>query len=146
MIDTYAKAYVEILEIIKTMDQQCREKIPSKLIDFFEKNKDSEYTYVWGGMNENSKLSFSQKTIDLLAMIEIKYLVKGKDQELLKDVINENDIKHQKKLKEKYNLEKIFKNNKKKIDSVENSLSVVEFKESVFTKIKKLFKDMFKFK
>ena len=43
--DTYAKAYVEILEIIKHMEQKYRDKIPIKLLKFFEENKDSSYEY-----------------------------------------------------------------------------------------------------
>ena len=41
--DTYAKAYVEILEIIKHMEQKYRDKIPIKLLKFFEENKELEW-------------------------------------------------------------------------------------------------------
>ena len=115
MANTYAQAYTEILEIIKNMEQQYKDKIPTKLIDFFEKNKDSSYKYNINEINENQNMAFSQKTIDLLAMLELKYLANETEKELLKDALDKNDIKYQTKLREKYNSDNLFKdrNNRK---------------------------------
>ena len=43
--DSYARAYVEILEIINHMEEKYKKKIPYKLLDFFEKNKASDYNF-----------------------------------------------------------------------------------------------------
>ena len=40
MIINREKSYVEILEILKHMDKVYVDKIPNKLIEFFEENKD----------------------------------------------------------------------------------------------------------
>lgn len=143
MTDTYAQAYVEILEIIRNMEQHYKEKIPEKLIEFFEENKDSNYKYNIDESNENPNMAFSQKTIDLLAMIELKYLATDTEKELLKDALDKNDIKYQTELRNKYNPDNLFKSKETKIETVENSVSMVEYKESVFTRIKNWFKRTF---
>lgn len=140
MTNTYAQAYAEILEIIGNMEQHYKDKIPAKLIEFFEENKDSNYQYNIDESNENQNMAFSQKTIDLLAMLELKYLATETEKELLKDALDKNDIKYQTELRDKYNPDKLFKN---KETRVENSVSMVEYKESIFTKIKNWFKRTF---
>lgn len=143
MTDTYAQAYVEILEIIRNMEQHYKEKIPAKLIEFFEENKDSNYQYNIDESNENQNMSFSQKTIDLLAMLELKYLATETEKELLKDALDKNDIKYQTELRNKYNPDNLFKSKEAKIETAENSVSMVEYKESIFTRIKNWFKRTF---
>lgn len=143
MTDTYAQAYVEILEIIRNMEQRYKDKIPAKLIEFFEENKDSNYQYNIDKSNKNQNIAFSQKTIDLLAMLELKYLATETEKELLKDALNKNDIKFQSELRDKYNPNNLFKNKETKIEAVENSVSMVKYKESIFTRIKNWFKRTF---
>ena len=131
--DTYAKAYVEILEIIKHMEQKYRDKIPIKLLKFFEENKDSSYEYNLNEIKEKQNEIFSQKTIELLAMLELKYLATETEKELLKEALEENDKIYQAELREKYNPDTLFKN---KVETLENSIAMVEHKKSIFTKIK----------
>lgn len=138
--DTYAKAYVEILEIIKHMEQKYRDKIPIKLLKFFEENKDSSYEYNLNEIKEKQNEIFSQKTIELLAMLELKYLATETEKELLKEALEENDKIYQAELREKYNPDTLFKN---KVETLENSIAMVEHKKSIFTKIKNWFKRTF---
>lgn len=138
--DTYAKAYVEILEIIKHMEQKYRDKIPIKLLKFFEENKDSSYEYDLNEIKEKQNEIFSQKTIELLAMLELKYLANETEKELLKEALEENDKIYQAELREKYNPDTLFKN---KVETLENSVAMLEHKKSIFTKIKNWFKRTF---
>ena len=143
MIGTYSQSYTEILEIIKNMDQPYKDKIPAKLIKFFEDNKDNNYKYNIAEMQDNPNMMLSQKTIDLLAMIELKYLATEAEKELLKDCLDKNDVKYQTELREKYNPDNIFGNKETKDETDENSVALVEDKESVFKKIIKWFKRSF---
>ena len=143
MTDTYAQAYAEILEIIRNMEQHYKDKIPAKLIEFFEKNKDSNYQYNIDVLNENQNTAFSQKTIDLLAMIELKYLATEEEKKLLNDALEKNEIKYQTELRDKYNPDNLFKNEETEVETVENSHSVVGYKTSIFSKIKNWFKRTF---
>lgn len=105
---TYAKAYVEILEIISYMGQAYKKKIPSKLLNFFEENKDFGYEYNLESLNLNS--SFMNETLIILALIEQKYWASNKEQEILGQALKENEKKYQEDLREKYNTNNLFKN------------------------------------
>lgn len=145
MTNTYAQAYAEILEIIGNMEQHYKDKIPAELIEFFEENKDSNYQYNIDESNENQSMAFSQKTIDLLAMLELKYLATETEKELLKNALDKNDIKYQTELRDKYNPDNLFKNKeiKTKTEETENIVSVVPYKETFFTRIRNWFKNIF---
>lgn len=107
--DFYAKAYVEILEIINNMGEEYKKKIPPKLIKFFEQNKDPNYSY----KSEKDKIkTFSKETIGLLAMLESKYWANNNEKKILNNALMENEKKYQEKLRQKYNPDEIFKNRK----------------------------------
>ena len=61
----------------------------------------------------------------------------------IKDALDKNDIKYQKKLRDKYNPDNLFKNKETKTAVTENSAVMVEYKESIFTKIKNWIKRTF---
>ncbi len=150
MTDTYAQAYVEILEIINNMEQHYKDKIPVKLIEFFEENKDSNYQYNVDKINENQNMAFSQKTIDLLAMLQLKYLANEEEKELLKDTLDKNDIKYQTEMRRKYNPDNLFKNknldiSKNNFENENDNTALVEIKEKgllqrIFDTIKNFFR------
>lgn len=129
MTDTYARAYVEILEIINNMEQYYKDKIPVKLIKFFEENKDINYQYNIDKINENQNMTFSQKTIDLLAMLQLKYLANEDEKKILKDALKKNEIKYETEMRRKYNSDNLFKDKNPNItkDSYESENSNTEF-------------------
>lgn len=136
--DSYAKAYVEILEIINNMGKEYKKKIPSKLLDLFEENKDLDYSF-----QLNGRQIFSDKTIGLLAMLESKYLANDDEKELLNKALAENEDNYQKELREKYNPDNLFQNKIDKVEIVENPVVMVEYKESIIKKIKNWVKRTF---
>ena len=141
--DSYAKAYVEILEIINHMGEKYKKMIPSKLLKFFEENKDSNYYYdIDNSENDNMQI-FSNETIGLLSMLESKYWANDNEKRILDNALIENEIKYQAELREKYNPNSLFENKVTKVETVENSVAMVEYKESIFTKIKNWFKRTF---
>ena len=142
--DSYARAYVEILEIINHMGETYKKKIPSKLLNFFEENKDLDYIYQLDKTKDSEVKNFSEKTIGLLAMLESKYWAKDNEKELLNKALVENENKYQEELREKYNPDYLFKNKTSNTTEIaENTVDMVEYKESIFIKIKNWFKQIF---
>lgn len=146
MTDSYAKAYVEILEIINHMGDEYKRKIPSKLLDFFEENKDINYIYQ---LQKNNGV-FLEKTIALLSMLESKYWTTAEEKDVLDRALKDNEVKYQKQLKEKYSPDNLFKkqneNNEIKENTIQQEVDLVQYKESIFkkiiNKIKKIFGKM----
>lgn len=130
--NTYTKAYVEILEIINYMGQEYKKKIPSRLLSFFEENKNLDYEYKLESLNSNK--SFLNETLILLALIEQKYWATDKEREILIKGLKENEKKYQESLSEKYNPDNLFKDKTEEIKTIENTVALVEYKESIFRK------------
>ena len=61
----------------------------------------------------------------------------------LVEELYDNEEIYQRKLTEKYNPANLFKNKETKVEKIENSVAMVEYKESTFTKIKNWFKRTF---
>ena len=65
---------------------------------------------------------------------ERKQIIKKEKNELLQE---------EKRIREKYNPDNLFKNKVAKVETIQNSVAMVEYKESIFTKIKNWFKRNF---
>ena len=111
-IDSYAKAYTEILEIINYMGDRYKNKTPQKLMDFFEENKDKNYIYKLNEINEDVTKKFTKETLGLLTYMEYKYWASDSEKVLLRKSIIENEKKYQEELRKKYNPDNLFKKNK----------------------------------
>lgn len=136
----YSRAYVEILEIIKCMEPKYRERIPVKLLRFFEENKDKNYKYDLNAIRESGGEVFSQETINLLAMLELKYLADETEKKVLKEALEENNKIKKDETIINNNLENLFKS---KTEPLKVSVSIVDKKDNIFNKIKKWFKQIF---
>ncbi len=143
MIDTYEKAYVQILEIIKHMGEEYINKIPKKLLNFFEQNKDKNYIFKLDETKDFKGETFSSKTLGLLAMIESEYWATPEEKKILEKALAENEKKYQAQMRKKYNPDNIFKNKESKVEKVENTITLAEYKDSIFVKIKNWFKRTF---
>lgn len=130
---TYANACVEILEIINYMGEVYKKKIPSKLLKFFEENKNFDYEYKLESLNLSNY--FLDETLIILAFIEQKYWASDKEQEILSQALRENEKKYQENLREKYNPDQLFKNKISKVETAESSVVMIEYKRSVFRRI-----------
>ena len=104
-----AKAYVEILEIIKYMEPECVNKIPKGLIEFFERQKDKNYEYHFDEEKDFSEQKISEETGGLLAMLALNYIANEENKEKIKEILIKNEEEYQKELREKYNPDNLFK-------------------------------------
>ena len=152
MENDLSKAYVEILEILSNMEQKYVDKIPKKLLELFNEEKDKDYKIE---INPNISLAdqnLQRKTLALLAMLNLNYWCENEEekQEILK-IYADNDKKMEKEIRERYNPDNLFKK-KEQIskDSENNELEqenkqLIEYKElniiqKILQKIMKFFK------
>ncbi len=137
--DSYSRSFVEILTIINHMEEKYREMIPSKLLNFFEENKDPNYFYDLNDIKDINTKVFSDETIGLLSMIEFKYWTQNSEKEILNNALVENEKKFQMKSREKYNPDIFLRDEASKIVLTEDYNAMEEYKEPFFIKIKKWF-------
>ena len=79
----------------------------------------------------------------LLSTIYRDFIVSSEVKEKICETENFELLQEEKRIREKYNPDNLFKDKTTKIELVGNSIAMVEYKESIFTKIKNWFKLIF---
>ena len=144
--EDYAKAYTELLEILKYFSKESLEKLPKENIEMYNLEKDKSYNFTYNKELELDEQNISKLTIILIANLYIQYLASDEE----RNIIKERDKKELELLEEQkrqmYNQNKIFENRKRenskyniedisKTKQNENiSLPIVK-KQNIFTKI-----------
>ena len=144
-------SYVEILEILKYMDKIYVDKIPKKLIEFFEENKANNYKFKYDSAVELGKQNLNDNTLALLAMLNLNYWCESEEHK--KELIaryNDNEQKYQEELHKKYNPDNILKkdNQEKSIEDniLKEEVVMAVYKESIFKKFINKIKSIFNIK
>lgn len=87
-------------------------------------------------------------TVAILTYINMEYLLNKKQKQHIKQILRKDEVILEKKKREMYNPDNLFKQNRPKIqkqcNSITNEIAIVEYKESYFTKIRNWFKQIFK--
>ena len=145
------ESYTEELTILNYMETEYQEKIPKKLIDFFERNSAKDYKFDIDLAIPLKEQKLKAKTLSLLAMLNLNYWCKSDEekQELIKHY-SENEKRYQEELREKYNPDNIFKkrNQENQIEEniIQNEVALVEYKESIFRRFINKIKSTFNIK
>lgn len=146
----YSKAMVEILDILDNSEDEIKNKIPKKLLDFWEKNKSLTYKPKLDHSKPLNEMELMDKTKSIIAMIYVNYLCTDSEKGQIKEIIQENEQKYQEELRKKYNPDDIFKNKKieeniqDKNDNYNTNNSMTKYKQSLFQKLVNKFKHIFK--
>lgn len=146
MTESTRQAYTEIDNFIELLDDYNKNKVPKKLRDFFKKEKDNNYTKVIDANIPIQEQNLKDETLALIAMLNLQYWCEDEDEkQRLKMIYSNNEMKHQKRLREMYNPENIFQSKKEQsCEIVQENVSVVEYKkENLFNKIKNFIKGIF---
>lgn len=131
MNEKYTKAFKEIHAILKKSSKEELNKIPKSFIQFIEKNMDVNYTPKIE-FNENFEKSVLEETLLILALIYRDYLISDEERKKL----IEREQKQLEILREKYNPDNLFKNNKKEFNfsSVSVEQQLIEIKQEKWYK------------
>ena len=131
-------AYVEVLGIHDLLDEEQKNRIPKKLKEFLEDNKNQDYQVNIDSSIPLEEQNLLQETVDILAMLKLNYwCTNEKEKEGLLNLLNENEKKYQEELRKKYNPNNLFKDKEsKRVIYTNEELSIVKYKESIFKRIK----------
>lgn len=142
----YSEAIVEVLDILNHSDDNIIEKIPKKLIEFWERNKSTTYTPNLDHSKLLNEMDLKKKTKAIITMIYLNCLCDDTEKNNIKLILKDNEEKYQKELMEKYKSDNMFKNKaKEEIHEIETVQEIVEYKpqsfiQKLFAKIKNFFK------
>ena len=139
MIDTYAKAYTEVLEILKYFSKEEYSKIPQEKIDFYKNNMDKNYNYNINPNIDLSKQYISKEANAILISLFRDYFATENQKKTLNSLLHQNQEKIENIKREKYSSDNIFSNNKNAtVDNSEKEqeIALMEIKDMKwYTKI-----------
>ena len=148
VMNKYAKAYTEVLEIIKYFPEQEYNKIPKEKIEFYEENKDKNYNFTINPEIDLADQNVSKEASAIIITLFRDYFATEEQKEKLKQLIQLNEKKSEIEKREKYNPNDLFK----KIDkedkednekSIENNLPIEIKKQSFFKRLIDYIKSLF---
>jgi hypothetical protein len=146
----YQEAFVEILEIFNYISIEDQNKIPKKFKQFLKNNASTTYEYKINNIENFNPNDLRHETKCLLAMIYRNYLCDIEERKEFDNILKDNSNKLEEEKRLAYDPKNIFKTSENQIsksisnEDIEKTKSLIEFKESIFSKfinkIKKLLK------
>lgn len=143
--NVYYRALKELSEIIKFFPRNEYRKIPKTFINFIEENKDNSYEYMIEHIDDFQNQAMLDETRVLLSIVYRDFIASNKEKNQITDMEKNELLEEEKRIREKYNPDNIFKkrNVQQKENVITNEVTMIEYKESIFTKIKNWFKRTF---
>ena len=130
----YQNAYTEAYEIIKQLDEEEYNKIPSEVIEAIKENRNIEYEFE---LDENLELKdqeLLQETKAILFNLFRDYLSTPEQKEKIIKMQAEERQKNEQKKAEQYKSD-VFASKQKDKNIREEHTELVEYKENIFKRI-----------
>ena len=143
----YKQSLKELDTILNIMGKEYINKIPTKLISFIKKNMDNSYI---SNINVNIPVNEQLLKNDTRLLLSLIYRSYWCNEEKRKELLEKDAYlksEREKEIREKYNPDNIFKNKQKNIiseNNIANSVSMVQYKESIFKRIVNKIKNIFR--
>lgn len=141
MEENSSLAYSEIFEILKLIEDEYVNRIPKKIIDFFEEERDKEYKPIIDVNIPLDEQNLKRETMVLLAILNYNYWCDSEEEkkEIQKELIRNSERREQeeKELAERYNPDNIFKKRnevKEPITDNSENMQLIKYKEQGFIK------------
>ena len=148
MSDKTKKVYSEVYAFLNIVSEEDRNKIPKKLKEMIEEEREKEYTPSYTFEIPIEEQEISDEAIAMIALLHLNYWCEDENEkERLNEIFNENEKKYQDELREKYNPDNLFKNRKQNVvnepQTISEPVAMIEYKESIFKRILNKIKDIF---
>ena len=142
-----SKAYSEVYAFINALGNDYIEKIPIRIYNEIKNNRDSNYNPKFDSNQTIKPGDISQEALALISALNLQYWCTDQEE---KNKLKRTYLENTKKENEKYSYDNLFKNKTQTTEQTElpkiekNTVAMVEYKESIFTKIKNWFKKIFR--
>ena len=148
MSDKTKKVYSEVYAFLNIVSEEDRNKIPKKLKEMIEEEREKEYTPSYTFEIPIEEQEISDEAIAMIALLHLNYWCEDENEkERLNAILDDNEKKYQEELREKYNTDNLFKDKKyreeQSTEEQTNNVAMVEYKETIFSKLKEWFRNLF---
>lgn len=139
----YAKAYTEVLEILKHIPEDEYVKIPKNEIQFYENNCDKTYKYMYNESISVKDQIISKEANAVIVAIYMNYFANEKQKSIINEILKQNTIEVEKEKQQKYDVNDIFNNNVNEYSSENLPIEINNKKENFIKKIINKIKGLF---
>lgn len=139
----YAIAYSEVLEILQHISKEDYNKIPNEKIKLFKENSNKNYSFKYNSNLTLAEQNVSKRARAIIAILFRDYWATSSQREKIKRMEKFNRLKIEEEKSQMYNPDNLFKNKESKVETVEDSRAIVEYKEPILIKIINWFKRTF---
>lgn len=140
-----SEAFTEVEEIFKFLSEDEICKVPEYIRQMINANKSENFVVHINPEKSIEEQIINPRTRDLLVVLYLEYWCPENEKEQMYKIVNMDYLKEQKILKDKYNIEDLFKNRKKDLKKQNGEVELVKYKESILKKIWNTFRKI-KFK
>lgn len=138
----YKIAYSEVLEILKYISKEEFNKVPQNMLEMFKANASNNNEFVYNPSKTLQEQNVSETARTIIAILFRDYWATENQKE---KILTKQNYDREKIKEEMYNTNNIFQkhNTQQKENCIINEVPMIEYKESIFTKIKNWFKRTF---
>lgn len=144
-----SKVISEVNAILNQLNEDSLKKIPKKFLYELKKNATVNVDYISPQL-PLEEIDLQEETKEVIAVIAYTYFCNEEEKKQWNIDLLENEKNYQEELQKKYDLSKIFEddNSKKQIvdETVNQNISLVEYKETLLKKLWKKITNFFKWK
>lgn len=135
-----SEAFAEIEEIFKFLSEDEIRKVPEYIRQMINVNKSESFAVHINPEKSIEEQIINPKTRDLLVALYLEYWCPENEKEQMYNIVNRDYLKKQEILKDKYNIEDLFKKRKNDLKKHSGEVELVKYKESIFKKIWNMFR------
>ncbi len=136
----YAKAYTEVLEILKYFPEEEYKKIPVEKINFYKSNMDKDYQFTINPEIDLANQNISKEANAIIVSLYRDYYATEEQKVKINEILDLNQKKEELEKRRNYNPDNIFTNNQqvnKDTKNLKATTQLMEYKENFFVRFKK---------
>lgn len=122
------RAYTEVNYIINHLNERYKERVPQKMLKFFNEFKDPNYQVKINPYRPLQEQGLQRYALEIIALLHLKYWCEGEDRKKeLYGLMARNQEKLDIQMRQKYSVEKLFDNASATVISNEEDLEQMNF-------------------
>ena len=106
----YAKAYTEVLEILKYFPEEEYKKIPVEKINFYKRNMDKNYKFTINPEKDLATQNISKEANAVIITLYRDYYATEEQKLKINEILDLNQKKEELKKRKQYHPDNIFRN------------------------------------
>lgn len=138
------RAYSEVYGLLNALGIEYIEKIPNNIYNTIRDSRDKDYNPIYKKEQILQEGMMSHEALCLISALNLQYWCNDNEE---KNTLKQKYIENTKKEQESYSYDNLFKTTQPKVDENLSDKSehtqMIEYKESIFTKIMNWFKRTF---